>query len=75
MIRIAAIGLVLALGGCAPTLSQSNELGGRIDQTGSAGNDRAFALAEAHCAKYGKVAVVTERDRLAAHTLFECRTK
>jgi len=68
------LALLLACSACAPNLAQSNEMGGIVDQTGSAGNDRAFAIAEAHCAKYGKKAVITQHSStLDRRTSFECR--
>lgn len=68
------LAMLLAVSACAPNLAQSNELGGVVDQTGSAGNDRAFAIAEAHCAKYGKKAVIIQHSSiLNRRTSFECR--
>jgi len=47
---------------------------GCANQTGSAGNDRAFANAEAHCAKYKKSAVIVRRGAvLDQRTTFGCR--
>lgn len=75
LMKLALIALV-ALAGCAPSLAQYNDAGGVVNQTGSVGNDRAFALAEAHCAKTGKVAVITRTsDALNRRMSFECRAK
>jgi hypothetical protein len=47
---------------------------GCANQTGSAGNDRAFANAEAHCAKYKKSTVIVRRGAvLDQRTTFGCR--
>jgi hypothetical protein len=62
----------LALAGCAPKLQFANEAGGVVSQAGSPGNDRAFALAEAHCEKYGKVARVTAQTIWVKSTRFDC---
>jgi len=75
MKALLAAGL-LALSACAPKLAQSNPLGGTVSQVGSVGNDRAFALAEAHCAKFGKAAVITQHSsQFDRATSFECREK
>jgi hypothetical protein len=62
----------LALAGCAPKLQFANEAGGVVSQAMSPGNDRAFALAEAHCEKYGKVARIESQTALVKSTRFEC---
>lgn len=66
------LALTLALGGCAPRMAFSNEAGGVIDRKGSMGNDRAYAMAERQCAKYGKAARITGRDLLTNTMRFEC---
>lgn len=53
----------------------ANELGGTINQQGSMGNDRAFFMAEAHCAKYGKIARVVSKTVLVKSMRFECVAK
>jgi len=70
--RHIAILFVFALAACAPRLSFSNEAGGVINKTGSAGSDRAYTLASAHCAQYGKIAKITGDDRLTAKMRFDC---
>ncbi|QXQ07869.1 hypothetical protein KX816_07720 [Sphingosinicellaceae bacterium] len=75
MTRGAPLLLALAIFACAPAIKNANEAGGRIDQLGSMGNDRAFSLAEAHCAKFGKVAIVTDRSVLNHSSQFECRNR
>lgn len=51
----------------------SNELGGTVNQTGTLGNDRAFALAEAHCAKFGKKAKIVDKEIWVKSIRFECQ--
>lgn len=70
--RATAILLALALAACAPRLAFSNEAGGVIHKSGSLGNDRAYALVTAHCAKYGKIGRITRRDILTNSIEFEC---
>jgi hypothetical protein len=63
--RLIAIGLIvgLCLSGCAPTLVGENQAGGMISnvRTGglAANSGDAFALANASCQKYGKIARVS----------------
>jgi hypothetical protein len=71
MIMIAALGL----SACAPQLQFGNEAGGVVSQAMSPGNDRAFAIAEAHCEKYGKIARIESRTVLVKSTRFECVAK
>lgn len=76
--RVISVPLIfgtLSLAACAPRLAFSNEAGGVLNLTGSAGNDRAYALATDHCAKYGKVARIGNRDLLTARMPFECVAK
>ena len=75
MMRTLAILFALALAACAPRLSFSNEAGGVINKTGSIGNDRAYALATGHCAKYDKVARIVNRDVLTNTIRFDCVAK
>jgi hypothetical protein len=76
MKSLSAVVVLLALLGCAPKLAQSNALGGTISQVGSVGNDRAFAMAETHCAKFGKAAIITQHSsQFDRATSFECRAK
>ena len=66
------IALPLILSACAPHLAFANQAGGVISKTGSLGNDRAYALATDNCAKYGKVAKITDRDILTNTIRFDC---
>lgn len=65
----------LALSGCAPSLMLSNELGGTISQAGTLGNDRAFILAKTHCAKFGKIPIVVNKEVWIKSMRFECIAK
>jgi hypothetical protein len=73
--RIALAVLALVVASCAPKLNFANEAGGVINRTGSLGNDRAYALAEQHCAKFGKAARITSRDILTNTMRFDCVAK
>jgi hypothetical protein len=74
--RIAAIALIaLTVGACAPRLSFSNEAGGVIDKSGSIGNDRAYAMMTAACARYGKLPRIGHRDILTNKLYFDCVPK
>lgn len=64
--------LALSVAACAPRLHFSNEAGGVVNKTGSAGSDRAYAIATEHCARSSKIARITNDDRLAAKMHFEC---
>lgn len=70
--RIIALLLVVALTGCAPRLSFANEAGGVVNKSGSMGNDRAYALANDHCATFGKIARITSQDVLMNTMRFDC---
>lgn len=67
--------LLLSLVACAPRAVFSNEAGVVIRKTGSLGTDRIYALATDHCAQYGKVAKMTDRDYLANTLSFDCVAK
>lgn len=67
--------VALAVSACSPKLAFNNEAGGVIDTTGVAGNDRAYAMATEHCAKYGKIARMGARDTLTAKMTFDCVAK
>lgn len=65
----------LILAGCAPKLTFSNEAGGVVDVTGTAGNDRIFSIATKHCAKSGKVPRMSARNIGSRTVPFECVAK
>lgn len=73
--KAAILPLALVLASCAPSLTMANEAGGTVNQAGSMGNDRAFKLAEDHCAKYGKTAKVVSKTVLVKSMRFECVAK
>ena len=68
---IAAAVLVLALSGCAtPKMQGANEAGGMIRYGNRYSGDAAFAEAEAHCARYGRIARPTRQNESFVWTLF-----
>lgn len=69
MTRILLIGLLLS--GCAPEVGQASASGGIVKNYGWTPN-KALAVAQAHCDKYGKDAVVTSENDLQDHMTFRC---
>ena len=66
-----AVGL-LTVAGCAPSLTAGNERGGVVDHVIGLDRDQAFAIADAHCRKYGRVARISGQDTLASTLTFDC---
>lgn len=69
------IGLLICFGlaACGPTLVQSNASGGYLKLGGLIqGEAEAIEIAEAECAKYGKMARITGKDLLAERMTYEC---
>lgn len=63
----------LLLTGCAPSLVHSNAQGGVISLAGVVQEQRkAMILAEAECAKHGKVAVAKGQNILTDTLRYEC---
>lgn len=68
--------LTLLLGGCAQTLAGANEAGGVVTGNGvTMGTKKAFAIAEAECGKYGKLAKVTSQSAWDGTLRYECVAK
>jgi hypothetical protein len=63
--------LALLVSGCAPAIGSASEGGGIVKNYGWTPN-HALDLAQAHCAKYGKDAVVTSENDLQDHMTFRC---
>jgi hypothetical protein len=57
---------------CAPQVIASNERGGIISHVNGASQADAFALADSHCQKYGRVAQVTGMDIVYNRLMFAC---
>ncbi len=63
----------LVLAGCAgPHVTAANPAGGIVSSYGWQPN-ASLALAEKHCAQYGKHAVVSSENDLQDHMTFECK--
>jgi hypothetical protein len=66
----------LVLTGCAadPKLIAGNEAGGLVNHAvyGSEQSERAFAIADAHCHQYGRVARISGRDERGETMSFDC---
>lgn len=68
----------LGLSACAPTLVSGNAAGGMVDHFSGispGGRGAAFDIANAHCAKYGKIARVSSQDPLNTTMSFDCVSK
>ena len=69
---IALLAAGFMLWGCSPKVSGTSA-GGLIDLRLAQDNDTIIAVADAHCAKFGKVARVTKgRSRDDLNGVFEC---
>jgi hypothetical protein len=78
MRHVATLSVLAAvvLAGCAadPKLIAGNEAGGLVNHAvyGSEQPERAFAIADAHCHQYGKVARISGRDEPSETMSFDC---
>lgn len=65
--------LALLVAGCSsPHLSAVTPAGGIVSSYGWQPNT-ALSIAQSHCAKFGKSAVVTSENDLQDHMTFECK--
>ena len=68
--------LTLFLGGCAQTLAGANEAGGVVTGTGvTMPTKKAYEMAEAACAKYGKLARATGQSAWDGSLRYDCVAK
>jgi len=66
------IAAALALAGCTtPHLGQASPSGGIVNSYGWQPN-KALAVAQAHCEKHGKDAIVTSQNDLQDNMTFQC---
>ena len=74
-------GGLIVLSGCAPSLVGGNQVGGVVDNVRSHGifgptTADAFAIADAHCQKFGKAARIgsriNETDQISGTVTFDC---
>lgn len=63
--------LVLLLCACAPQVGAASASGGIIKNYGWTPN-QALALAQKHCDKFGRDAVITSENDLQDHMTFRC---
>ena len=64
---------ILLLVACSPTLKQSSPAGGMLKMGGVVqGEAKAIRIAEAECAKHGKVARITGKDIWSETMTYEC---
>jgi hypothetical protein len=71
MRQMVSLGALLALSACAPSLGAANASGGIIKNYGWTPN-QALAVAQQHCEKYGKDAIVTSQNDLQDNMTFQC---
>jgi len=72
ILGLAVLG-VGTLQGCAqPTVMAGNERGGIVSQTNGTNEATGFALADAYCHRYGRVAQITGMDVLYNRMMFAC---
>lgn len=72
--RLLIVALMLA--GCAPKLAGANGSGGQVKWAMPTTANRTFALAQAHCAQFGKDARMAGGDLMIAKVArFECVAK
>ena len=65
--------MALMVIGCGPTLKQSSSAGGMLKLGGLIpGESEAIMIAEAECAKHGKVARIANKDFLSETLTYEC---
>lgn len=67
--------ICLALAGCAPNLAGGNAAGGVINYADAGNEAKTFKLAEAECAKYGKLARMTGSEWVMSTARYECVDK
>lgn len=66
-----AVLLALALSACAPTLGQVSSSGGIVKNYGWTPN-QALAIAQKHCERYGRDAIVTSQNDMQDNMTFRC---
>jgi hypothetical protein len=72
MRSIITVLLTFALTGCTPSLIAGNEAGGMVSHGDSLQADKAFAVADAHCHQFGKVARISSQDIWNNTMTFDC---
>jgi len=65
-------GLALSLSACAPRLGAATPAGGIVSSYGWQPN-ASLEIAERHCQKFGKSAVVTSQNDWQDNMTFECK--
>jgi len=69
--RVLLLTAVLGLSACAPNLVGSNERGGMVNFLGST-RSAAFEVAETHCKRFGRSAVLIGLGTHPAELIFHC---
>lgn len=80
LVKIASISLgllaVCALGGCVPQVLQTTKSGGIIRTAGSFKQQaKSIQIADAECAKFGKLSKITKFDILSNTATYDCVDK
>lgn len=71
MHQLIALMSLLMMSGCAPSLGTVSSSGGIVKNYGWTPN-QALAIAQKHCEKYGKDAIVTSQNDLQDNMTFQC---
>lgn len=71
MRKLVVLVALLALSACAPALGTVSSSGGIVKNYGWTPN-QALAIAQKHCEKYGKDAVVTSQNDWQDNMTFQC---
>ncbi|MFP5329840.1 MAG: hypothetical protein ACLGHC_06870 [Alphaproteobacteria bacterium] len=71
MLKFVAFIALLSLPACAPSLGTVSSSGGIVKNYGWTPN-QALAIAQKHCEKYGKDAIVTSQNDLQDNMTFQC---
>jgi hypothetical protein len=69
---LVAVVLGLSLGACAPKIMGGNERSVMMGTVGWDNADKAFAMADAHCRKYGRVARLAVMDSWSQQASYDC---
>lgn len=73
MFRAISLIAMLGLAACAPKVQHANSAGGVIGLNGVMNEQsKAAAVADAECAKHGKIARLTRQDVLSDTVNYEC---
>jgi hypothetical protein len=70
--RVVLLTILLALVGCAPSLTGANERGGMVSHVGGWNRAESLALADEHCHKFGRLARISGTSPMDSMITFDC---